>query len=299
MPHEDAQRNRILKLSYETTRLTGADRPSPIVGRPRAWLRELATYCSLQPYSVGVGTSVVGRSQCYHQEFEAPDGLQITGALLRIHRSTDATLVCPPDVVYGKLQRAHLHVAGIQGDAYGITQLLLRVRISNIARTAWMASGVTVALLTAVAALAAFLPGAVTSVVALLLVPPAALSAYVARPAEPLVSNVIVFGLRMIAATSALCAFVAAGVAAIGKHCVSELRTLGPDIDRTVTRCDTRPAALVAIVVLVVLSAMILVLLEVVRRRINNPPEHAEFKSLQQRQPSPGATVKRRRGAAG
>ena len=222
---------------------------------------------------------MVGRSQCYHQEFEAPEGLQITGALLRIHRLSDSTLVCPPDVVYGKLQRAHLHVAGIDGDAYGVTQLLLRVRISNIARTAWMASGVTVAaLLTAVAGLAAFLPASVTSVVALLLVPPAALSAYVARPAEPLVSNVIVFGLRMIAATSALCAFVAAGVAAIGKHCVSEQRAIRPGVEATVTQCDTRPAALAAIVALVVLSLMILVLLEVIRRRINNPPEHAEFK---------------------
>lgn len=286
MPQEDAQRGRILKLSYETTRATGDDRPDPIVRRPRAWLGELARHLSLQPYVVGVGTGVVGRSQCYHQEFEAPEGLQITGASLSVYAKDEhangSALLCPPDVVFGKLQRAHLHVAGVGIDAWGYTELRLRVRISNIARTAWMASGVTVALLVAVALLAAFLPGSVTSVVALLLVPPAALSAYVARPAEPLVSTVVVFGLRMIAAVSALCAFIAAGVAAIGKECVSEIRQVSPSVERTVTNCDTRNGALVAIMVLVTLSVVIFALLELVRRRVNSPPEHVDFRDLQQ-----------------
>lgn len=292
LKQDDARRGRLLKLSYETPRLQGGGRPGPFadstpegpfVSGVRARLRQLATVSSLMPYPVYVRTGVVGRSQCYHQEAEAPEGLQITGARLSIYSTSDDALLCPPDVVYGKLQRAHLHVAGVDGDAYGITQLLLRTRISNIARTAWLASGVTLVLLIAVALLAAFLPGSVTSVVALLLVPPAALSAYVARPSEPLVSNEVVFGLKMIAATSALCAFLAAGLAAVGKHCVTLVPPMSTVAQKLEAECETRPVALAAIIVLVVLSAAVFVILEVIRRRINTPPELQEFRELQQR----------------
>ena len=215
MDHVDAKRRRILKLSYETARLAGTGQPGPFVDDapsgmfaqgPKAWLRLLLIGSSIMPYPIYLTTGVVGRSRCYHQEAEAPAGLQITGASLSIYKTLgDDKVLGAPDLVFGKLQRAHLHVAGVPANSYGVTELFLRTRISNIARTAWLASGVTVILLIVVALLAALLPASVTSVVALLLVPPAALSAYVARPSEPLVSNAVVFGLKMIAATSALC----------------------------------------------------------------------------------------------
>lgn len=294
MAHEDARRRRILKLSYETPRLQGTGRAGPFAdttpaglfapgAKPR--LRQLLIASSLMPYPIYISTGVVGRSRCYHQEAEAPAGLQITRATISIYDTVDDRQVGSSDLVYGKLQRAHLHVAGVPANSYGVTELLLRTRISNIARTAWLASGVTLVLLIAVAALAAFLPASVTSVVALLLVPPAALSAYVARPSEPLVSNEVVFGLKMIAATSALCAFLAAGLAAVGKDCVTTIPPFAKTAQTVDTDCQMHGEALVGILILVVVSIVVWGLLEIIRRRINTPPEHRDT----QRAPTPVA----------
>jgi hypothetical protein len=67
--------------------------------------------------------------------------------------------------------------------------LWIRSQINYIARAAWLASAASSVLLAVAAILAVWLPDALTSVTALLLVPPAALAAWAARPTEPLVSS--------------------------------------------------------------------------------------------------------------
>jgi hypothetical protein len=284
---QDTQRRRVLELSYETRRLLGGARSGPFLDSPdgsfvkglRARLRQLGTMSSLYPYPIYFRTGVVGRSRCYHQQADVPPGLQLTAGRLGIYDSRDNTRQGAPDVLFGKLQRAQLHVAHAPADTYGVTQLLVRARISNIARTAWLASGLSAAMLVGAATLAIVIPSSLTSLVALLLVPPAALSAYIARSTEPLVSSEVLFGLRLIAAVSAGVVLLAAGAAAVGKRCTTINAPVGKA--NTVV-CTTRPGALAVLIVLVVLAILTFGLLEAIRHNINRPPEHRYFRALQQ-----------------
>jgi hypothetical protein len=289
MPIEDSQRRRVLKLSYETPRLLGGARSGPFrespegsfVRGPRARVRQLATMSSLRPYPMYFRTGVVGRSRCYHQEAEVPTGLQLTGVQLGVYDSQENRRIGEPDILFGKFRRAHLHITDAPSGAFGVTQLLVRARINNIARTAWLASGVSLVLLIAASVLAIVAPSTLTDITALLLVPPAALSAYIARPTEPLVASEVLFGLRLAAATSSGIAFFGAGAAAVGRRCSTKVLSSTKPTATVVTTCSTRTGALVALIVLVIASAALFALHAIIRHNINRPPEHGHFRALQ------------------
>ena len=286
---DDARSRRVLKLTYEAPRLLGGARqpfrPSAdgaFVTGLHARFRQLQTMSSLRPYPVNFQTGVVGWSRCYHQEAEVPEGLQLTAARLAVYDPADNMRQGPPDLVYGKLQRADLHVSDAPAGAYALTQLQIRARINNVARTAWLASGLSLVLLVAASVLAVIAPSVLTGITALLLVPPAVLSAYIARPTEGVVTAEILFGLRLTAAVSSVIAFFGAGAAAVGPSCATEVHGLTRPSAVIATSCATRTPALVVLLCLTVAGAALFALHTVIRHYINRPPEHEHFRALRQ-----------------
>jgi hypothetical protein len=286
----NVQSRRVIKLTYEAPRLLGGARQGPFqeespegsfVKGLRARARQLGTMSSLRPYPMYFRTGVVGRSRCYHQEAEVPPGLQLTAMQLGLYDSHDGRRVDQPDILIGKLRRAHLHVADVPSGAYGVTQLLVRGRINNIARSAWLASAMSLVLLIAASALAIIFPSVLTEITALLLVPPAILSAYIARPTEPLVATEVLFGLRLIAAMSSGVAFFGAGAAAVGARCTTKVLSVTKSPATVTTSCSSRPGALIALLVLTIIAAVLFVVHTLIRRNINQPPEHQHFRALQ------------------
>jgi hypothetical protein len=162
MTVEQTRTRRVIKLEYESPRLLGGARPGPFHESPegafvqgfKARVRQLGAKSSLYPYPVYFRTGVVGRSKCYHQEAEVPPGLQFTAARLGLYDSINHNRHGVPDLLFGKLRHAHLHVADVSSNAYGITQLYIRSQINYIARAAWLASGASLVLLCVATALA-------------------------------------------------------------------------------------------------------------------------------------------------
>jgi hypothetical protein len=169
-------------------------------------------------------------------EVEAPDGIQATRARLKTwQRSVEThnndgepgvpTYPDFPEVVSDGKQRVHLHVS-VPASYTGRATVYLRPRPSTIVRAAAITAGLTTVLLTLVALRTSSFQANLGSAAALLLIVPGGLSAYVARPREPHVATQMLFGLRLLALSNGLWAFLAAGVLVAGRSC-SEVTATG------------------------------------------------------------------------
>lgn len=172
----------------------------------------------------------VGQARSYHVEFEGPEGLQITRADIRSAPALTATApqhpapggpMPPrrPAAFERKVgQRAHLHLTGVPQGYWGVARFIVRPRPSNIVRAAAISGTVTVVVLAIVRYAAGAEGPNAGSVVTLLLLVPGALSAYVARPREHLLATGMLFGLRMLALSQGLFAFLAAIIVVFGRR---------------------------------------------------------------------------------
>jgi len=220
-------RRRIIKISYEYhLRIPVAqDRWR----RVRRWLGWGA-------HTEQIETPAVGLGRCFHLEVEAPDGIQATRARLKSWQRSVAkhndhgALGEPaypdfPEVVSDGKQRVHLHVS-VPASYTGQATVYLRPRPSTIVRAATITAGLTTILLAVVALRTSSFQTNLGSAAALLLIVPGGLSAYVARPREPHVATQMLFGLRLLALSSGLWAFLAAGALVAGRRC-SEVTATG------------------------------------------------------------------------
>jgi hypothetical protein len=97
----------------------------------------------------------------------------------------------------------------------------LRPRPATIVRSAAITAGFTAVLLTGVALRPTSFQTNLGAAAALLLLVPGGLSAYVARPREAEVATQLILGLRFLALSCGLWAFLAAGTLVLGRSCPS------------------------------------------------------------------------------
>lgn len=157
----------------------------------------------------------IGQASSYHVEFEAPEGLAVTRGRLDARESywrddPDEDVPVTSDIDRITTGRSHLYLAQVSQGCSGRAIFNLRPKPSTIIRAAVMASAVTALLLAAVSLDLRAVRGNVGATVALLLLVPGALSAYVIRPREHPFTTRTALGLRLMASAPALYALLAA-----------------------------------------------------------------------------------------
>lgn len=157
----------------------------------------------------------VGQAASYHVEFEAPEDLAVTRGRLSARASywdpaEKADLPVAEDLEAFSVPRSHLYLAGVGQDHSARAIFNLRPRPSTIIRAAVLSAAVTTILICVVALRLDAVRGQVGPTVTLLLLIPGALSAYIGRPREHPFTTRTAFGLRMIAISPALWAFLTA-----------------------------------------------------------------------------------------
>lgn len=213
-------RRRIIKISYEHHVETLAEGGS--------W-RRTKRWIGWGAHTEQIETPAVSLGRCFHLEVEAPDGTQVTRAVLGTwprltgtdtHDDRDPDLGYPdfPEAASDGKQRVHLHVS-VPPSTTGSATIYLRPRPATIVRAGAITAGLTSALLLIVALHASTFQANVGSAAALLLIVPGGLAAYVARPREPHVATHLLFGLRFLTLCCGLWAFLAAGTLVVGRTC--------------------------------------------------------------------------------
>lgn len=202
---------RIVKFSYQA---------SAPPHRPSSRWRQLARGVGWRPRTELISTPSIGKCRCFHLEVQAPDGLQITRGKLSGRSKPKPTVWdrALPDVIKPGSERVHMHVNAL-GVSEGTAVVNLRARPSTISRAA-----LATALLTTIAiALACWRHDVLEAnpgpAVSLLLLVPTALSVYVARPREPVITTGLLLGQRVLAVSCGLLAIAAAAVLVAGQEC--------------------------------------------------------------------------------
>lgn len=270
---------RVIKFSYEEHgHPTQMALPPPLGFFARTWIKQLSGHEPSQreltslplwlsravgwrPKAVKIDTPALARGGSYHLEVETPEGLKITRALLE-SRGPRKRL----DSVESHLGRCHLYAKNRPDPCTGGAALInIRPEPSTIVRTAWIASAFATLVLVLVAARwRAITNGNVEAAMALLLLLPAGLAAYVARSREPAVLTEVLFGLRVVAASSALWLFLGAFVLVASRSCSGTAEST----------CSSWGGTSPAMWGLVLASLATFVVLLVAMTLIERPPEH-------------------------
>lgn len=164
----------------------------------------------------------VGQAAGYHVEFESPEDLASTRGRLEARPSywdpeASAPMPVMDDTEMVTVPRSHLYLSGVGQDRAGTAVFNLRPRPSTIIRAAALSAAITTGLLAVVASHLEAVRGQVGPTITLLLLIPGALSAYVARPREHPFTTRAAFGVRVIAMSPALWAFLTAAVLVLSR----------------------------------------------------------------------------------
>lgn len=274
-------RRRILKYTFETR----GDQPHLALPPPfgwvvRAWVHAVtgakpsreARYTPLLLWvsraigwsakAIKIESPAVSYGGSYHLEVEAPQGLQITRARLQSGDRAETFLD-----VKETLQRVHLYAARQAAASPGaVAVIYLRSRPSTLVRTAWLNALFATLLLLAIASRWHSIVQQLGPAFSLLFVVPALVSAYVARPRELAVTTDVLFGLRVVAASTAVWQFGAAVVLLASTSCSSSASAI----------CRGGSGTGPTLWTLVAASAITLMVLQTTLTMSMRPPEQRE-----------------------
>lgn len=279
-------KRRILKFSYEEHgRQPRLLLPGPLPGLAAWWARLIASppapedatstpratrealtwlgrAIGWEAIAMQIDTPGITQGGSYHFELEAPEGMQITRALLQ----TDATVQPPTAECRQSRQRVHLYMPPTDpAPSVGAVLVNLRPHRFAIARSAWFASVLSLLVLGVTAILASEIVENLGAAMPLLLLVPAGVGAYVARSRESEVATEALFGLRVVAAAPAAWSFGAALALAAGTHCAS--------VGLSQTACRVSVPAHLLVWTFVLLAAVTTAVLSVTLTMISRPIE--------------------------
>ena len=178
---------------------------------------------AISPKPIEISLPSIGQCHSYHLQFETADGFHIVAAKIRYAISV-TSLGSTPSVnelspqLTPLQQRVGLYTSGVAPNRVAAATFSVRPRPSMIVRAAFLASvlGWLVLLISFVARESLTVnPG---PWVALLLIVPAGLSAYVGRTRENLFATEVLIGLRGMALLNALWSFAAAVTVVLSRH---------------------------------------------------------------------------------
>jgi hypothetical protein len=240
---------------------------------PRLSVRQkLLRAATIHPKPIEIRLPSIGQCHSYHVQFETADGFHIVEAGVRYLASVVPPGTEPlvrtlgPSRLTPLQQRVGLYAAGVPLDRIAAATFSVRPRPSMIVRAAFLAAilgcvGILITLLWRESVTVS--PG---PWVALLVIVPAGLSAYVGRIRENLFATEVLIGLRGLAFLSALCSAAAAVVVILSR----ELTPAEPADDLIGTES---PATRWMLVLLLALNAIVACALFIAWRRAQNPPE--------------------------
>jgi hypothetical protein len=285
---------RILKYTFEEhgdqprLKLPGLLRPfvrawaRVIAGKPpegvryRSWVVWLARGIGWWPMASRIRTPLMGEAGMYHFEVEAAEGLQITLAQLWTNeRRTDSGQVIEPRLVdqcTASRQRVHLYS---RVNESGFVEVAARPRGFTIVRTGLMASVLSVIVLGVICAFSDPLLENVGAAISVLLLAPAVLAAYIARPISQPATNEAVFGLRMLATFSGVWPLLAALNLAAGTNCSTVAARPGHTVESVCTGWTYQHPSLWLLLGLAIVNSLMLLMY---MTRVNRPPEQQEAK---------------------
>jgi hypothetical protein len=217
---ESGPARQILKLSYEE--VFGGEENDP-------WWQRLLVRLGWRLKSIDIEVPAVSFSTRYHLEIPAPTNLEIDSAQLRFESAQTGTEQPPEDVTDEEgLQRAHLYASEIGSEFRGRAVIFLRrPRDSYLWSAALTAVLLCLLLVGGLTRLQTLLGENGTersqTAVALLLLTPTLLAAYIARPSGHALASRLLLGVRLLVVGTAFCAIVAVGVlAADYEYCTSK-----------------------------------------------------------------------------
>lgn len=170
-------------------------------------------------------TPSVGYSASYHIEVEAPRDVEIVSAALVVTDSRGGDTYIPTGF---SGRRSHLYSEGMAQDAIGTTSVRLRARRAGLIRAAALLGLLTAALLTMGAIRVGKVDNDSAASITLLVVVPALLAAYLARPGEHELASTILVGVRAVVVFIGFLAVTAAGSLLIGLGAGAEHRLWWP-----------------------------------------------------------------------
>lgn len=236
--------------------VSGRGRPEGVEYRP--WWLWLQRAIGWKPMATSVDLPSMLFSGGYHFEVEAPEGLQITLARLC---TNDGEVV---DQCVTSHQRVHLYTRG-NGPGYAV--VATRPRVFTIVRSGFMVSLFALASVAGAFALAGPTNEDLGPAVSLLLLVPAGLAAYSAKPVAQPSTNEAVFGLRLMTTLAGVWPLLAAFVLIAGTQCHTVAAKTGHAIP---TVCESwslqEPLLLLLLAVALFNSFMLFVYLTLVNR---------------------------------
>jgi hypothetical protein len=248
-----------------------------IAGKPpehvryRAWTLWLLRGIGWNPMASEIRTPLMGQAGRYHFEVEAAEGLQITLAQLFTAERKDASgETVEPELVdecATSRQRVHLYS---RVNEPGYVVVAARPRGFTIVRTGFMASVLSVSVLGVVSVFADRLLDNIGAAISVLLLAPAVLAAYIARPISQPATNEAVFGLRMLSTLAGAWPLLAALTLTAGTDCNSIAARPGHTVESVCTGWSYQHESLWLLLVVAGLNCFALLMY---MTRVNRPPE--------------------------
>lgn len=204
--------------------------PAPLVGFDAdklpdlTWPRRIMRAAALVPKTIKIDAPAIGQSRSYHLEFEVADGLQAIRAYLAaeetytrgatdLHgaRPSSTARTAPTDVVtkqsVGISQRVHVHSERAHQGHTGSVIISLLPRSHKVVRSGVFAAALSSLALTIALMRWSSLSAAPGPAIAMLLLVPGIVAAYVARTLEHAFTTEVLVGLRMLALMTGLLPF--------------------------------------------------------------------------------------------
>ena len=241
--------------------ISARGRPADLDYRP--WWLWLQRALGWKPMATEVDLPSMPFGGGSHFEVAAPDGLQITLAKLC---TVGGEVI---DQCVTSQQRVHLYSRG-SGPGYAV--VATRPRPFTIVRSSFMVSLFAVASVAAALALAGPDNEDLGPAVSLLLLVPAGLAAYTAKPVAQPSTNEAVFGLRLMTTLTGLWPLLAAFLLIAGTQCHTVAAKPGKPIPMV---CESWPTQEPLLLVLLVAAVLNSVLLFVYLTLVNRPREQA------------------------
>ncbi len=261
-----------LELSFEFCAGPQFIDQAPPVRRLSVW-QKLRRAAAITPKPIDISLPSIGQCHSYHLQFETADGFHIVEAKMRYSVSVSAPGSTPRvrelDPPLTPLQqRVGLYASGVALDRVAAATFSVRPRPSMIVRAAFFASLLGCAMLLATVVWRESLSVAPGPWVALMLIVPAGLSAYIGRTRENLFATEVLIGLRALALLNALWSFAAGLVVVLSRPLTvagsePQAQSIGAE------SCATRWA----LMALLLGNALTAVVLFIAWRRSHNPPE--------------------------